>query len=63
MLVAGSSLEVAPACDLPFEAQRHGATVIMVNFEETFVDDMVNLVIHDNVATVLPQIADVLEAR
>jgi NAD-dependent deacetylase len=63
MLVAGSSLEVAPACDLPFEAQRHGATVIMVNFEKTFVDDMVNLVIHDNVATVLPQIADVLEAR
>jgi len=63
MLVAGSSMEVAPSCDLPFEAQRHGATVIMVNLEKTFVDDMVNLVIHDNVATVLPQIADVLEAR
>ena len=63
MLVAGSSMEVAPSCDLPFGAQRHGATVIMVNYEKTFVDDMVNLVIHDNVATVLPQIADVLEAR
>jgi NAD-dependent deacetylase len=63
MLVAGSSMEVAPACDFPFEARRHGAAVIMVNFEKTVVDDQFNLVIHDNVATVLPQIADALEAR
>jgi|SRR5581483_34938 NAD-dependent deacetylase len=62
MLVAGSSLEVAPACDLPLKARQHGAAVVLVNLEKTPVDYAAQIVIHDDVAVVLPQIVDVLEA-
>ena len=63
MLIAGSSLEVAPACDLPVEAWRRGATVILINLGKTPVDNLAKVIIHENVATVLPQIADLLEAK
>ncbi len=63
MLIAGSSLEVAPACDLPIEARRRGASVIIVNLEKTPVDNLAQIVIHENVAIALPQIADLLEAK
>ena len=62
MLVAGSSLEVAPACDLPIKAQQHGAVVVLINLEKTPVDFAAQIVIHDDVAAALPQIVDVLEA-
>ena len=61
MLVAGSSMEVAPACDLPVKARQHGAAVVIVNLDETPVDAMAQVIIRDDVATVLPQIADALE--
>ncbi len=63
MLIAGSSMEVAPACDLPVEAWRRGASVIIINLEKTPLDNLAKVVIHENVATVLPQIADLLEAK
>ncbi|MBN1963639.1 MAG: NAD-dependent deacylase [Anaerolineae bacterium] len=57
MLIAGSSLLVAPAGDLPLVARQHGARLIVVNYEKTHVDDVAEVVIHENVAQVLPQIA------
>ncbi len=57
MLVAGSSLEVYPAAELPAQARRHGAEVVIVNLEPTAMDDEAAVVIHDDVAVVLPQIA------
>ncbi len=62
MIVIGSSLEVAPACDLPVIAGRHGAAIILVNLDKTPVDSLARIVIRGDVATVLPQIADALEA-
>ena len=62
MIVAGSSLEVAPACDLPIKAQQHGAVVVLINLEKTPVDSAAQIVIHDDVAAALPQIVEVLEA-
>jgi NAD-dependent deacetylase len=62
MLVAGSSLEVAPACDLPIKAKQHGATVVLINLEKTPIDSAAQIIIRDDVAAVLPQIVDVLEA-
>lgn len=62
MLVAGSSLEVAPVNDFPIQALRHKASLILVNFDETYVDSRAQVVIRGDVATVLPQIADALEA-
>ena len=58
MLVAGSSLEVVPAADLPSAAVDHGSRVIIVNYEPTYLDETADVVIHHDVAEVLPRIAD-----
>ena len=57
VLVAGSSLEVAPASDLPSLALENGAKLIMVNYHDTYLDNKADLVIHADVAEVLPRIA------
>ena len=57
MLVAGSSLEVYPAADLPAQAGRHGAEIVIVNLEPTAMDGQAAVVIHDDVSVILPQIA------
>ncbi len=61
MLVIGSSLEVAPAGDIPFLAYRRGARLVVINLEPTPVDDLADVVIHDRAAHVLPQIMRRLE--
>lgn len=60
MLVAGSSLEVAPASELPLIALAHGAKLILVNYESTYVDDQADLVMHADVADILPQLVNLL---
>lgn len=57
MLVVGSSLEVAPAGDLPILAHEHGAHLIVVNLEPTYADDIADVVIHADVVDILPQLA------
>ena len=57
MLVAGSSLEVAPASEIPLVALRYGARLIIVNYQTTHLDHLADVVIHQDVAQVLPQIA------
>ena len=57
LLVAGSSLEVAPASDLPQLARARQARLIIVNQGTTYLDDVCDLLIHDDVARVLPAIA------
>jgi len=58
ILVAGSSLEVMPAAKLPIEALKNGARLIIVNNSETYLDCRAEVVIHADVAEILPQIAD-----
>ncbi len=57
LIVAGSSLEVAPASDLPLLAKFAGARLIIVNYAETHLDDLADVVIHANVTEVLPRLA------
>lgn len=57
LLVAGTSLEVAPACDLPAVARRAGAAVIIVNQAPTHFDLHAEAVLHADVATALPALA------
>jgi len=57
MLVAGSSLEVAPAGDLPLLARQNGSHLIIVNYEQTHADPLADVVIHANVEDILPQLA------
>jgi NAD-dependent deacetylase len=59
MIVAGSSLEVSPAGDLPMLAKFSGAKVIIVNYNETHLDYLADVVIHADVAEVLPQLASI----
>ncbi len=54
LLVAGTSLEVAPVCDLPLIAARRGARLIIVNLEETYLDPQADVVIREDVATAIP---------
>ena len=58
MLVAGSSLEVVPAADLPSVAVDRGSRLIIVNYEPTYLDERADVIIHHDVAEVLPRIAD-----
>jgi NAD-dependent deacetylase len=57
MLVAGSSLEVAPAGDLPLLARQQGARLIFINYEETHLDSLADICIHADVVDVLPVLA------
>jgi NAD-dependent deacetylase len=55
-LVAGSSLEVAPAGDLPALTRANGGRLIIINYEATHMDAEAEVVIHADVAEVLPRL-------
>ncbi len=57
MLIAGTSLEVAPAGDLPLLARETGSHLIIVNRSPTFLDDWADVVIRGEVEAVLPELA------
>jgi len=59
MIVAGSSLEVLPAGNLPVMAKQSGARLIFVNLSETHLDYLADVVIHADVVDVLPRLAAV----
>lgn len=63
MLVAGSSLEVMPAADLPFLTRRSGGRLIIVNLGGTSADPLADVVIRGDVAEILPRLADEVLAR
>ncbi len=58
MVVIGSSLTVEPVADLPLIALGHGARLIIVNYQPTHLDDRADVLIHDDLAEVLPHIAN-----
>jgi len=59
MLVAGTSLLVAPAADLVGLAARAGAAVVICNAEPTPYDDLAAAVVRDPVGRVLPELVAV----
>jgi len=56
MLVIGSSLEVLPVAGLPIQALDHGAHLIVINNTATYVNVRADIIITDNVATIIPEI-------
>jgi NAD-dependent deacetylase len=56
LIVGGTSLEVAPVCELPLSALARGARLIIVNREPTYLDARADVVIHGDVATAIPAI-------
>ena len=63
MIVVGSSLEVAPASEIPVLAYRTGAKLIIVNLEATSADQMAEVVIRGKAAGILPLILEHLERQ
>ena len=63
MLVAGSYLEIAPASGIPFLAKRRGARIIIVNYQPTYLDPSADIVIHEDVAVVLPKIVELVSTQ
>jgi len=56
MLVAGSSLEVLPVAGLPMQALDRGAHLIIINNTPTYVNVRADVIIMDDVASIIPQI-------
>ena len=52
-IVLGSSLVVYPAAGFPEMAKRHGARLVIVNMQETPLDDIADLVIRDGIGDVM----------
>ena len=53
-IAVGSSLVVQPAASLPEIAKRSGARLIIVNRDETPLDGLADLVVHDEIGKALP---------
>jgi NAD-dependent deacetylase len=58
VMVIGSSMEVAPASELPLMALQRGAKLMIVNYDATSWDAKADVVIHADAAEVLPLIAE-----
>jgi NAD-dependent deacetylase len=58
MLVAGSSLEVLPVAGLPMQAIDRGAHLVILNNTTTYIDVRADVVIQEELAEVLPAIAE-----
>ena len=56
LLVAGSSLEVAPISDLSLQALQQNTKTIIINFQETYINDRADVVIRQDLTEVLPKI-------
>lgn len=63
MIVAGSSLEVAPASDLPMTVLARQARLVIINRDPTYLDSQADALIRDDLAIVLPAIAAACSGR
>jgi NAD-dependent deacetylase len=61
VVIAGTSLEVAPVCELPLPALRRGVPVVIINQGPTYLDEQAQLVLRADVAQALPAIVAHLE--
>jgi NAD-dependent deacetylase len=52
-IAIGSSLVVWPAAGFPLAAKRNGARLVIINRDETEFDHIADLVLHDDIGTVL----------
>ena len=58
MIVAGSSLEVIPVATLPMRVVDNGAHLIIINRSETYINVRADVVFLEDVAEVIPLIAN-----
>ena len=58
MLVAGSSLEVLPVAGLPMQAIDRGSHLVILNNVTTYINVRADVVIQEDVADIIPAIAE-----
>jgi NAD-dependent deacetylase len=58
ILIAGTSLEVMPSAKLPILALDNGASLIIINNTDTYIDVRANIIIRADVAEIFPRISD-----
>ena len=58
VIIGGSSLEVAPASELPFRALEHAARMVIINQAPTYLDSRADIVLTGDVAELIPMIVD-----
>ena len=62
-LVAGSSLVVYPAAQMPLIAKDSGAKLVIINLTPTPHDHYADIVIHEKTGQVLPQVVEQVKAK
>ena len=60
-IIVGSSLVVTPAADMPLEALRSGAKLVIINQGETPFDHQANLRFNENIGDILPIAVKILK--
>jgi len=63
LIVLGSSLLVYPAAFYPHKAISAGAKLAIINIQETDMDDHAEVIIHDKIGDVLPEIIAVVQNK
>lgn len=58
MIVIGSSLEVVPVANLPYQIVSAGGKLIIINKQSTYIDPRADAVLHLNVVDALPMLAE-----
>jgi NAD-dependent SIR2 family protein deacetylase len=58
MLVAGSSLEVLPVAGLPMQVVDQGAHLVVLNNTSTYINVRADIAIQEDVADIIPAIAE-----
>ncbi len=58
-IAIGSSLQVYPAAGFPVVAKRNGAKLVIINREATDLDDMADLVLHEEIGACLTQLTGI----
>lgn len=62
MIVAGSSLRIVPAGNIPLLTKEHGGKLIFVNLRPTHLDELADAVIRADVADALPRLVQAVRA-
>ena len=63
LIVLGSSLVVSPASFYPTRAISKGAKLVIINIQDTYMDDKAEVVLHEKIGEVLPEIVDLVEKK
>jgi NAD-dependent deacetylase len=57
IVIAGTSLEVSPVCEMPLTALRRGAKLVIMNRGTTYLDEYASVCINADLAEALPAVA------